>query len=297
MSRRRVAPAFQPKKRVPEPRFGLKLGPHIIKSVTSAKLLGVHIDQELRWKEQGASALSKGQAWLAQRRAALAITGALSSTPTDVLDAYANLLPVRFLVERVRYRAALRLASLPATHPLHRSVADAARRPVKDHRTPLHDMAAEFGIKPAAMEKITTVRFAAEWESSLAVSMRSSKDEAMEEEKKDKPRWKAYTDGSGIDGMIGAAAVLYRDGEEVRSSRLRLGLDTDHTVYEGEGVGISLGLGLLWAEREIEGEATIVVDSQAAIKATANFVSTPSHYIWDTIHRHAATVQRKHPNI
>ncbi|KAJ6469852.1 hypothetical protein C8R45DRAFT_766206, partial [Mycena sanguinolenta] len=69
------------------------------------------------------------------------------------------------------------------------------------------------------------------------------------------------------------------------------------TVYEGEGVGISLGLGLLWAEHGIEGDVTITVDSQAAIKATNNPHSTPSHYIWDTVHRHAATVQRKHPDI
>ncbi|KAJ6480214.1 hypothetical protein C8R45DRAFT_832094, partial [Mycena sanguinolenta] len=95
-------------------------------------------------------------------------------------------------------------------------------------------------------------------------------------------RWKVYTDRSGIDGMIGAAAVLY--------------LATDHMVYEGEGVGISLGLGLLWAERELKGEVTIMVDSQAAIKAMVNFMTTPSHYIWDNIHQHAATVQRKHPD-
>ncbi|KAJ7653830.1 hypothetical protein B0H17DRAFT_957189, partial [Mycena rosella] len=46
------------------PRFGLKLGPHVIKSSVSVKLLGVHLDRELRWKEQGAAALAKGQSWL-----------------------------------------------------------------------------------------------------------------------------------------------------------------------------------------------------------------------------------------
>ncbi|KAJ7191575.1 ribonuclease H-like domain-containing protein [Mycena pura] len=129
----------------------------------------------------------------------------------------------------------------------------------------------------------------------MAVSIRSSKDEALEAEEKDEARWKVYSDGSGIDGKIGASAVLYRDGQEIRVSRLQLGADTDHTVYEAEGIGISLGLGLLWAERCVEGDVTIAVDSQPAIKATTNRRPTPSHYIWDDIHVHAAAVRRKHP--
>lgn len=120
------------------------------------------------------------------------------------------------------------------------------------------------------MEKIEAVRYPAEWESSLAVSIRSSKDEAMEAELEDTARWKVYSDGSGIDSMICASAVLYRDGQEVRVSWLQLGPDTAHTVYEGEGVGISLALGLLWTEQDIDGDVTIAVDSQAAIRATAN---------------------------
>jgi hypothetical protein len=42
-----------------------------------------------------------------QRRAALAITGALSTTPTDVLDAHANLLPIEHLISKVRFQAGL----------------------------------------------------------------------------------------------------------------------------------------------------------------------------------------------
>ncbi|KAJ6631801.1 hypothetical protein B0H10DRAFT_1728612, partial [Mycena sp. CBHHK59/15] len=38
----------------------------VIVSAPSVKLLGLHLDCELRWKEQGASALAKGQAWLSQ---------------------------------------------------------------------------------------------------------------------------------------------------------------------------------------------------------------------------------------
>ncbi|KAJ7123913.1 hypothetical protein C8R46DRAFT_839668, partial [Mycena filopes] len=134
-----------------------------IESTKSVKLLGVHIDRELRWHAQGAAALAKGQAWLGQfariarptrgisarhmrrlylsvcvprmlyaagvflspppgnrsagqsrarergiiknlrtiqRRAALAITGALPSTPTELLDIYAHLLPIAQLIEK-----------------------------------------------------------------------------------------------------------------------------------------------------------------------------------------------------
>ncbi|KAJ7163344.1 hypothetical protein C8R46DRAFT_834205, partial [Mycena filopes] len=38
----------------------------IIKSADSVKLLGLHIDRGLRWHEQEAAALAKGQAWLIQ---------------------------------------------------------------------------------------------------------------------------------------------------------------------------------------------------------------------------------------
>ncbi|KAJ7032162.1 hypothetical protein C8F04DRAFT_959338, partial [Mycena alexandri] len=179
------------RKKVPLPRFALHLGPHVIKSAASVKLLGLHLDRELRWHQQEAAILAKGHAWLSrvariarasrgigarnmrrlylgvcvpgllyaadlclapppstrklflygkkpqqrgfmkklrtiQRRAALAITGALSSTPTDVLDAYANLLPVAHLVDKVRFGAALRLATLAPSHPLHEAVHDAA---------------------------------------------------------------------------------------------------------------------------------------------------------------------------
>ncbi|KAJ7639655.1 hypothetical protein DFH06DRAFT_1001900, partial [Mycena polygramma] len=144
-----------------------------------------------------------------QRRAALAITGALSSTATEVLDVYANLLPVARLVEKVRFGAALRLATLPASHPLHKTVRKEARRRPRSHPSPLRDLMADFGLEPSRMEKIQAVRAPATWESSMAVVIPSSKKAAGLAEYGDMARYKVYTDGSGIDGRIGASAVLY----------------------------------------------------------------------------------------
>jgi hypothetical protein len=164
-------------------------------------------------------------------------------------------------------------------HPLHHAVANAAKRYVKKHRTPLHELMDKFDLKPEKMERISAVRYSVDWESGMAVSIQSSKEEAEEEHNKDGAHWKVYSDGSGIEGKIGAAAVLFRDGVEVKSIRRRLGSARYHTVYEGKGVGGALAMALIWRERDVEGEVTIAVDSTAAIRATQKHQANPSHWI------------------
>src|SRR6266540_1239061 len=55
-----------------------------------------------------------------QRVATVAITGALCTTPTDLLDAHAGLLPMEPALSKVCHRAAVRIVTLPNTHLLHR---------------------------------------------------------------------------------------------------------------------------------------------------------------------------------
>ena len=57
-----------------------------------------------------------------QRSGALAITGALRTSPTDTLEACAFLLPVTKMVECWCHRAAVRLATVPPEHPLYKPV-------------------------------------------------------------------------------------------------------------------------------------------------------------------------------
>ena len=57
-----------------------------------------------------------------QRSAAIVIIGGLCTSPNDILDMHADLLPFHLLVDKVQYQAALRLATLPSMHPLHKPV-------------------------------------------------------------------------------------------------------------------------------------------------------------------------------
>ena len=104
-----------------------------------------------------------------------------------------------------------------------------------------------------------------------------------------------YSDGSGLDGQVGAAAVLFRNGIEVRQGRAHLGSLRRHTVYEGESAGALIGVTLLNRERTALKAATLCIDSQAAIcatTATPRFQATTSwtHYILTSQLSVAATV-------
>lgn len=88
-----------------------------------------------------------------------------------------------------------------------------------------------------------------------------------------------YTDGSGIDGQVGAAAILYKNGTIKSRRRMRLGSIKHHTVYEGEGVGMILGLELMREERHLEGMVSMGVDNMAAISAMQSIKPKAGHYI------------------
>ena len=95
-------------------------------------------NNSIRNKKGTRSALNKLAA--IQRSAAIMIVGGLHTSPTDLIDVHANLLLFHLLVDKVRFQAALRLATLPATHPLHKPVTQAACKFVKRHHSPLHEL-------------------------------------------------------------------------------------------------------------------------------------------------------------
>jgi hypothetical protein len=90
-----------------------------------------------------------------QRIAALAITGAMRTTATDLLEAHTNLLPITLLLQNTCHQAIIQLAAHPSSHPLHTHVKRTAACYVEKHRTSLHRLTCSFHIDPAEIETLT----------------------------------------------------------------------------------------------------------------------------------------------
>lgn len=80
---------------------------------------------------------------------------------------------------------------------------------------------------------------------------------------------KVYSDGSRIDGQVGAAAVMYRNGVEIGRHHRHLGSQEEYTSFEGELLGLVLALELVMRAGDVEGVRVVTMggDNQAALRA------------------------------
>jgi ribonuclease HI len=212
------------------------------------------------------------------------ITGAMKTTSTEALDALANLLPFHLLADKIRHQAALRMATIAETHPLRKMVMKAtARGYVKSHPSPMHELMFTYNLNPRQLEVISSVRDANRYCRQANVLIASTKEEAMQTEDLDTADVKIFTDGSAIHGKVGAAAVIYREGNRTNTIWKHLGSDEEHTVHEAECVAILMGLHTIkrWKYKRV----TIYADNQAALQGLTASAPGPGKYILDAIHK------------
>jgi ribonuclease HI len=244
---------------------------------------------------------TKGQAWhqrhcdtprRVQRRATIHITGAMRSTPTNLLDVHADLLPFELLVDKKCHTAALRLATLPTSHPLYRHVNEAATTPfAKSSKSPLHHLIYAYDISPKRLETIRPIRQGPKWQPTFPAAIALNKEAALWSEKLNRDHIQVYSDGSALDNRVGATAILFCNGIQKAVLRKYLGTATEHTVYEAKVVGIGLGIELIQRERT-NGAASIAIDSKAAIQATQVTSARPGAYLLDLMHGAAQRLQK-----
>jgi len=184
-------------------------------------------------------------------------------TTTDMMEILAGILPIQLLMHKICHRVALRIASLPSSHPLHSVFHLRARRYIKTHRSPLHELADIYKAHPWAVKMISPVWLPPgyvsriqRFEGGLHVAQLAPPTSPLESSMGAKAI-QVFLDGSGIDGQVGAAVVLYSQGQDMRVLRYHLGALLKHMVFEAEAVGVLLALHLLELEDPMSGEVIL----------------------------------------
>src|SRR5271155_3419445 len=232
-----------------------------------------------------------------QRKAAIQATGALRTTPSDLLFAHADMVPMKRLIKLLCRRAAIRLATLDRHHPLHHTVQKAVGSYPKTHASPLHDILHLSKIKSSSLETIDFRPRHPCWRPTFHIEIAPSKEEALRTDRDSEADARIYSDGSGKDGKVGASAVMYFGFRVPRMARYHLGSLKQHTVYEGECVGQLLGLQLLLDSgiNHNRSKISIGIDSQAAIKRHINHARASASYIIEEIYKLVNTLVLLYP--
>jgi ribonuclease HI len=207
----------------------------------------------------------------ALRPGILAVCGAMRTTALEVVEVHLNLLPIDLALELTRHRAAIRIATLPPSHPLHAAARDVAGSPSVRHRSALDILLNRHRLHPDAIETVDVVRRPPHWTPAFLLEPPPSREDAHIDELlhcvRDDAR--VYSDGSVHSGGVGAAAILIRRDGSRRELALHLGCDNRYIVYTAETVGLVLAAHLLRTEPLRSTFASIGVDNQAALTATA----------------------------
>jgi ribonuclease HI len=142
---------------------------------------------------------------------------------------------------------------------------------------------------------LNPVRKGPGWKPSFTWHISNDKDEAMSIVRSRMDDIKIFTDGSGYEGKIASAAVLYgknNEPKEADSIRFQLGSIKKHTVFEAEIVGVVLALHTIKVLRD-EKRILIALDNQATIRALTNNCRQPGQYLLDEVHKMIGKLGKK----
>ncbi|KAF8558627.1 hypothetical protein OG21DRAFT_1481317 [Imleria badia] len=109
-----------------------------------------------------------------------------------------------------------------------------------------------FKLNPTKIETIYPTHREPSSTAPYSTQVAADKDKSISEHDLITSGTHIYTDGSGIEGNIGAAAVLYTSNRNPRLLRYHLGKDNEHTVYKAKAVGLTLAAQLLLMECDLD---------------------------------------------
>lgn len=194
----------------------------------------------------------------------MAATGVVRMTAMDAAEVHANLLPFQLLIRKLCLQATIWYASLPDSHPLAKVVRRASKVRVKRHRAPIHTLFEMHDVQPAVMEKQTLIPENTIEEQTFITTI-PERNNAQNIPTQKPNELHIYTDGSGNEENVGAAATMRDGGGQWTEIRYKLGQEEHHTVYKAELMGILLALHLANKNKRLQ-QVIIFTDNQAAIK-------------------------------
>ncbi|KAL6152343.1 hypothetical protein ACJQWK_05935 [Exserohilum turcicum] len=237
-----------------------------------------------------------------QARAARAICGAYKATSKAALDVEAHLLPIEQQIWKHNADIITRLLS--SKHMAHISNLQVSRsqpasasirriRHVDSWQKIYDDMRSQRRQDLEIQEPIPPF-ITPPWRHGPKTHIDKSADKARSRHDREHEKDQSlgiYTDGSGIDGEIGAAAACPLT-QQTRT--VHMGPDTGSTVYAAELQGISLALQIAQEYAERGGErrkVAIYTDNQAAIWSVAKAEGRSGAYILADIAERVKTLQ------
>jgi ribonuclease HI len=210
----------------------------------------------------------------AQRTLTRLITGAFRTTSNAALDLEASIIPISFNLEKTVISACIRLLTLPILHPLHNILTATKKHQPISFRSNLHHLFSSFKCLNVSTEIIQPYIVPPWWIPVATCIIPRTKEDAksfhenlINLHQNNVSHACIYTDGSGNQGNIGAAA--YSPTTHLTTFK-KLGKDTEFNVYAGELYGIILALRLCLNYLPTVTSLTIFIDNQAAISAFSN---------------------------
>jgi ribonuclease HI len=116
----------------------------------------------------------------------------------------------------------------------------------------------------------------------FTIKIAGSRKESIKREKEDDAEFKVFSDGSGLEDGIGAAAVLYTKERHTPIGHLKafLGPPAKHNTYEAETVGAILATWLLSKCPETTGKkVSLYIDNQSVLASISNPKATSGQHL------------------